>query len=159
ASRSENAVCAAINARFSLFAVGTLSSGIFIYKARDHTAKAPLSHTLASPSSNTGQITALAWSPDGYILLVGYERGWALYSVFGRLGAHSFTAEAKYTAKNPGDAYLTGVLSASWLSSGQELLILTPSSSQFYVLEMARSAITTCFTPANLARAMLITSE
>lgn len=43
----------------------------------------------------------MEWSSDGYVLAVGWERGWALWSVTGRCLAWSFglenqTDESKY---------------------------------------------------------------
>ena len=39
-----------------------------------------------SSGVSPGTICALAWTSDGYGLAVGYEKGWAVWSVSGRLG-------------------------------------------------------------------------
>lgn len=36
-----------------------------------------------------GSVTALEWTYDGYALAVGWERGWGIYTVGGRLVAWS----------------------------------------------------------------------
>jgi len=36
-------------------------------------------------------VTSLAWTSDGYGLAVGYEHGWAVWSMGGRLGGWGMT--------------------------------------------------------------------
>ena len=48
-----------------------------------------------------GSVCAMEWSSDGYVLAVGWEKGWAVWSVAGRCLAWSFglenqTGESKY---------------------------------------------------------------
>lgn len=48
-----------------------------------------------------GSVCAMEWSSDGYVLAVGWEKGWAVWSVAGRCLAWSFglenqTDESKY---------------------------------------------------------------
>src|SRR5690606_36075451 len=159
ASVSENAVKAAINARFSLFAVACQTGGIFVYKARDSTGKCPLNHTIKPLPYETGQVTFVAWSPDGYALFVGYEKGWAMWSVFGKPGATSFVRDATTAKTNPGDAYLDGLRNGCWLAGGQEILLICEGRSEIWVQEMARSTATGCLSAANIARAMLQTTD
>jgi len=35
---------------------------------------------------SAGRVQSLAWTADGYVLAVGYEHGWAVWSMGGRLG-------------------------------------------------------------------------
>jgi hypothetical protein len=40
-----------------------------------------------------GSITSIAWTSDGYSLAVGYEKGWAVWSMGGRLGGWGLAQE------------------------------------------------------------------
>lgn len=35
-------------------------------------------------SKTTGAVNTMEWSSDGYVLAVGWEKGWAIWSVGGR---------------------------------------------------------------------------
>ena len=94
----------------------------------------------------TGKITFIAWSPDGYALFVGYERGWAMWSVYGKAGAHSFWAERGLVKKVPGEGFLEGVRDGCWVGGGQELLLVkSRGDERLWALEMAKSAVTGCY--------------
>ena len=41
----------------------------------------------------TGRVRTIDWSSDGYVLAVGWERGWAVWSVAGRCLAWGFGTE------------------------------------------------------------------
>ena len=43
----------------------------------------------------TGAVTCLAWTSDGYALAVGWELGWSIWSVYGRLGSWSVAGSLK----------------------------------------------------------------
>ncbi|KAF8469105.1 RIC1-domain-containing protein [Kalaharituber pfeilii] len=160
ASPEENAVKVAINARFSLVAVGQVNGIISIYNARDYAGNIPLSHAVKPPSSMTGKLAFVTWSPDGYALFAGYEKGWALWSVYGKLGAHSFWAERDLIKRNQGEGYLDGVRDGCWIGGGQDLLLIKyKGDGRLWALEMAKSAITGCYNSANVSRAVLQTNE
>lgn len=59
----------------------------------------PRSDTYAIPASanyrarKTGPVRAMEWSSDGYVLAVGWECGWAIWSVGGRCLAWGFGVE------------------------------------------------------------------
>lgn len=151
---------AAINARFSLLAVGTASGEIHVYNARDYAGSIPLSHRLTPPtsSSNTGAIQFLSYSPDGYCLFAGYEKGWVMWSVYGKLGANSFAADRSISEENE-DLWLSGFHNGSWIDGGTGILFTVPDHSSIWVLELARSAVTSCFTPSNVSRMLLQASS
>jgi RAB6A-GEF complex partner protein 1 len=153
-----NAVIASINARFSLIALATSSGRILCYAAKDYAGNIPLSHeiTTTMSASTTGNITSLAWSPDGYCLFVGYERGWTTWSVFGKEGASTFRQNASHADSNRED-WLLATHRAAWASGGAEILLSTPTSNRIWKLEMSRSAAMGCFSCANLVRALLQT--
>jgi RAB6A-GEF complex partner protein 1 len=154
----KRATSAAINARFSLIAVAREDAQVICYVAKDYTGNIPLSHVLRAPAlkSATGSVTCLTWSPDGYSLFVGYEKGWATWSVFGKEGASSFTLNQSHAEAN-GENWLLSVKSANWTSGGSEMLLTTSNDHRIWKLQMSRSAAVGCFSCANLVRALLQT--
>ncbi|OAK98731.1 RIC1-domain-containing protein [Phaeosphaeriaceae sp. SRC1lsM3a] len=156
-SDAEHGVQVAINARFSLLAVGCSNGDICVYTARDYTGNIPLSHRLRPNTTAPGKLTVLAYSPDGYCLFVGYETGWAMWSVYGKPGATSFAADRTLSEAND-ESWLLGVQNAFWIGSGTELIILGMKTNRLVVLEMARSAVTGCFSSANISRSLMQTS-
>lgn len=156
-SSGENGVKAAINARFSLLAVGCENSNIYVYTVRDYTGNIPISHKLQPNTSSPGRLKVLTYSPDGYCLFAGYENGWAIWSVYGKPGATSFTTDRTISETN-GEGWLLGVKDAFWIGGGAELLILGNNDNRLFVVEMARSAVTGCFSSANVSRSLMQTS-
>lgn len=150
-------VKAAINARFSLLAVGCASGDINVYTARDYTGNIPLSHTLRPNTTSPGRLTVLAYSPDGYCLFAGYERGWSMWSVYGKPGATSFTTDRALSESNK-EGWLLGIRDAFWIGGGAEIVLLGNSDNRLFLLEMARSGITGCFSSANVSRSLMQTS-
>ena len=155
-----SATKAAINARFSLLAIGCKNTEIHVYTARDYVGSIPLSHKLEPPVSllTAGPITTLNYSPDGYCLFVGFEKGWALWSVYGKLQASSFTADSKTSASHK-EGWLEGIHDASWLIGGSEIIISRQDDHRLWLLELAKSAVTTCFSSANVSRTVLFTNS
>ncbi|KAK5073859.1 WD40 repeat protein [Lithohypha guttulata] len=151
----EEALIAAINARFSLIAVATKNGKILCFAAKDYAGNIPLSHTFKTNTSPTGtlRVTSLVWSPDGYCLFAGFESGWMSWSVFGRELASTFTANAAH-AENNNENWLLHIQTANWLSGGSELLLTTPQDSRIWKLDFSRSAAVGCFACANLVRAL-----
>lgn len=158
ANKDEYATKASINARFSLIAVGCANGEVCIYSAKDYVGSIPLSHKVTPPVSRvlSGQITFLKWSPDGYCLFAGFERGWATWSVYGKPGSSSFNSDRSVSESNE-EGWLTGVRDGSWLSGGSEILLLGQDDDRLWVLDMARSATTTFFSSANISRPLLQT--
>ncbi|KAH8628616.1 hypothetical protein IG631_15873 [Alternaria alternata] len=154
---ADHGVKAAINARFSLLAVGCASGEIYVYTARDYTGNIPLSHKLRPNVTSPGKMAVLTYSPDGYCLFAGYERGWAMWSVYGKPGATSFTAE-RTLSKTNNEEWLLSIKEAFWIGGGAELLMLSNDDNRLFVLEMARSAVTGCFSSANVSRSLMQTS-
>ena len=156
----DTATRAAINARFSLLAIGCSNADIHIYTARDYAGSIPLSHHLEQPATvvTTGQICTLNYSPDGYCLFAGYEKGWAIWSVYGKLQGSSFMADRKISEDN-GEGWLQGVHDCAWLNAGSDILLTSQGDDRLFLLEMAKSAMTGCFCAANVSRTMLLTSS
>lgn len=154
------AVRAAINARFSLLAIACASGEIHVYSARDYVGNIPLSYKVVPPASEstTGQITFLIYSPDGYCLFAGYEKGWAIWSVYGKSGGSSFVAD-RTTSKNNSEGWLVGIVEGSWLAGGSSILLMTHNDNRLWIMEMAKSAVTGCFCAANISRTVLLTTS
>ena len=153
-----NAVRAVINARFSLIAVGCADGSVQVYTVRDYAGNIPYSHTHNIPvsASASGAFAALTYSPDGYCLFAGFERGWATWSMFGKLGSSSFGADEGLSSSN-GEEWLCGVTSASWIGGGSEVLLTGRQHETVWSLEMAKSAVTDCYNEANILRTVLQT--
>lgn len=156
----QSAAKAAINARFSIFAIGCANAEIRVYIARDYVGSIPLSHVLQSPASltTTGRITGLSYSPDGYCLFAGYEKGWAFWSVYGKPGGNSFTAD-RNLSKADAECWLDSVQQGVWLNGGLNLLLSCPGEDRLWILGMAKSAVTGCFCTANVSRTLLLTDS
>ncbi|ODA76590.1 hypothetical protein RJ55_07860 [Drechmeria coniospora] len=157
-SAGNHAVMGVINARFSLIAVGCADGTIKVYSVRDYAGNIAHSHTQKVPASMsaTGAFTSLSYSPDGYSLFAGFEKGWATWSMFGKLGSHSFGADEIISSGN-GEQWLHGVRGASWIGGGSEVLLIGPSHEAVWSLEMAKSAVTGCYNEANVFRTVLQT--
>lgn len=158
-TESDHAIKATINARFSLIAVACANGDIWIYTARDYAGHIPLSHKLqpSFTAPSAGQLTFISYSPDGYCLFAGYENGWMTWSVFGKPCASSFASDRALSESNR-EAWLGGIQDGFWIGSGSEILLLAPNDERIWVLEMARSAVAGCFSSANVARSLLLTS-
>ena len=159
-TRDTYAVKAAINARFSLIAVGCMDGTISVYTARDYVGNIPFSHAHEPQVSgrSSGRLTCLCYSPDGYALFAGYENGWAMWSVFGKSGPTSFGVNRTISEEHE-EGWLNGVKEASWLGGGSEILILGQEDDRIWTVEMARSSITGCYASANISRTLLQTTS
>lgn len=160
-SEGTKAIKATINARFSLITVGCANGQVLVYNAKDYTGNITLSHRIKPPpaaSSNHGALTCLCYSPDGYCLFAGYEQGWATWSVYGKPGASSFTAERDISTTNS-EQWLLGVQDGFWLGGGCQFILLGSEDNELWVLDMARSAIVGCFSSANVSRSLLQTNS
>ena len=158
---TQNAMIASINARFSLICLGTASSQMLCYAAKDYVGNIPYSHQFRPPASaaTSGSLITISWSPDGYCLLVGFQNGWCMYSVFGFLLFNTFDLVANPSrALSSGETYLLSASTANWSSQGSELLITSLDSPDIHVLSLSRSAAITNFSCSNLVRALLQTS-
>ena len=158
-SDDAHATKTAINARFSLIAVGCADGSIRVYTARDYVGHIPLSHRLSVSvtASNVGKLTFLAYSPDGYCLFAGYENGWASWSVYGKPGANSFAVD-RAIAKANDEQWLLGIQDGFWIGGGSQLVLLSRLENRFWVMDVARSAVAGCFSSANVTRSLLQTS-
>ncbi|KAK5168400.1 WD40 repeat protein [Saxophila tyrrhenica] len=150
---------AAINARFSLIAVGCANGGIDVYTVKDYMGNIPLSHklTLSVSAASAGEPTFLSYSPDGYCLFAGYEKGWAMWSVFGKPLSNSFNADRSVSAANV-EEWLLGVKSGFWTGGGCELVLQGLADDRLWVLDVARNALSGCYSPSSISRGLLQSS-
>lgn len=152
------AVRAVVNARFSLIAVGCADGTVQVYSVRDYEGNVPHSHTHQIPTSvsASGPFTTMSYSPDGYGLFAGFEKGWSTWSMFGKLGTNSFSSDEAISANN-GEEWLRGIKEASWIGGGSEILMIGREHEAVWSLEMAKSAVTGCYNEANVFRTVLQT--
>ncbi|KAG7292284.1 hypothetical protein NEMBOFW57_002319 [Staphylotrichum longicolle] len=127
-----------------------------LFKARDYSGNIPPSHTHGVPASAAacGRLTALSYSPDGYCLFAGFEKGWATWSVYGKPLSSTFHADHVISSANK-EEWLSGILDAVWVGGASDLLLASRANEAIWLLEMARSAVTGCYNPANLFRTVL----
>ena len=159
-TQDRSATNAAVNARFSLLAIGCANAEIQIYNAKDYVGSIHLSHVLQPPASfsTTGAITTLSYSPDGYCLFAGYEKGWAFWSVYGKPGGSSFAADRNLSKANA-ECWLSGIWEGVWLNGGLSILLSCPQEDRLWILGIAKSAVTSCFCAANISRTILVTES
>ncbi|KAG0155460.1 hypothetical protein PDIDSM_1037 [Penicillium digitatum] len=155
---SEMAVKVTVNARFSLLTVSCSNGDVLVYTAKDYMGNISLSQKLHLPASptTTGALTFMSYSPDGYCLFAGFENGWTTWSVFGKPGGNSFSVDTALATANSED-WLTGVSDGCWIGGGSDIILSGLKDRRLWVLETARSALTGCFSAANLARGLLQT--
>ncbi|KAK0612931.1 RIC1-domain-containing protein [Bombardia bombarda] len=155
-TEQEHAIRCVINARFSLITVGCADGSIRVYSAKDYSGNIPPSHVHSLPASTsvTGSLTTLSYSPDGYCLFAGFEEGWATWSVYGKQLSNSFNTDHAIASMN-GEEWISGVRDAAWVGGACEVLLVGRAHDAIWLLEMARSAVTGCYSPANLFRTVL----
>ena len=159
-ARDDQAIKVAINARFSLIAVACAASAVLLYSVKDYVGNIPHLQTLQIPATfaTTGAVTFLSYSPDGHCLFAGCEKGWAMWSVFGKLGATSFTADLAISSVD-GERWLHGVVDGFWISGGCEMALLGNQSTGIDVVEMAKAASTANLSAANIASGLMHTTD
>lgn len=89
----KDAVCAEINHKYRLVAIGTKSSRVFVCNINDSNSSLVLNHKLELPpgkfphdSSKLGPIRCMRYSPDSFALVIAWQGGdLAIWSVFGSL--------------------------------------------------------------------------
>ncbi|KAF5375289.1 hypothetical protein D9758_000014 [Tetrapyrgos nigripes] len=158
----KRAVLIAVNAKFSLIAVGMLGGGIQFTNFPSQEGVLPASQTIEIPNAinkATGAVCAMEWSSDGYVLAVGWEHGWGIFSVGGRCLVSAFGAD-DVDDKKFQDVFMNGVSSLFWAPGNFELIILSRRSlettdGQLFVIPFAKSATTGQHSPDNTRYAFL----
>lgn len=151
-SPESNAVHSAINARFSLIAVGCSLGSVYLYNVKDYSGTVPLVRILEPPTSSSGAVTAISCSGDGYGWIVGYENGWAFYSVFGMINATSFLSSGEQLQN---ETWLGGVTKAIWSFSGDALYLVPKANNTIWMLDVLKWNSAGNFTQDNMIRPVL----
>ncbi|KAF9015469.1 RIC1-domain-containing protein [Cyathus striatus] len=107
-------------------------------------------------NKETGEVCALEWSSDGYVLAVGWKHGWGIVSVGGRCLASAFGIEDSVD----GVKYEFLFLLEFWAPGNFELVVLSNSTNtdgdgQLFVIPFAKSATTGQHSPDNTRYAFL----
>ncbi|KAF8482108.1 RIC1-domain-containing protein [Russula ochroleuca] len=154
------AVKVVVNMKFSLIAVGTRCGNVEYTSFPLQPGVAPKPQVLETPESyhikDRGPVCAMEWSSDGYVLAVGWEKGWAIWSVSGRCLAWSFGSENQTDESRFKDMFMNGIQDLFWAPGNFELVVLahpderTPEG-QLYTIPFAKSATTGQHIPAKYA--------
>ncbi|GAA5924449.1 RIC1 family protein [Sporobolomyces koalae] len=190
--RGRSASTATLNTKMNLVAIGCEDGTIAVYTlpssasslyalaqpslfprySHMHSLLDSLSTT--STSLSPSRVTSLAYTSDGLALAVGWQRGWSVWSVFGRLGSWSTETAMREEGAGYGvegekgngfeDHFLGGVRELFWGPGDSELFVLCPPpvhpkkkphDEQLFVIPFAKSAVTTAHTPDNTKNAFL----
>lgn len=146
------AVHSTINARFSLIAVGSNQGSVYLYNVKDYSGNVPLVRVLEPPTSSSGAVTAISCSGDGYGWAVGYENGWAFFSVFGMMNATSFLSSSE---QQQNETWLGGVAGVIWSFSGDALYMIPKSNNSVWMLDVLKWNSAGNFTQENMMRPVL----
>ncbi|THH29722.1 hypothetical protein EUX98_g4465 [Antrodiella citrinella] len=158
------AKCVAVNTKFSLVATGTQGGTVEYANLPSQAGVTPKPQTLHIPNlynrDKTGPVRTMEWSSDGYVLAVGWEHGWAVWSVGGRCLAWSFGVEFEVDDAKFQDAFMYGIQDLFWAPGNFELVVLTEPTAtttdgQLFVLPFAKSATTGQHAPDNTQYAFL----
>ncbi|KAF8078253.1 RIC1-domain-containing protein [Lyophyllum atratum] len=157
------AVAMAINGKFSFIAIGTYSGGLEFTNFPSQEGVTPKAQVIQVPnpySRQTGEVCALEWSSDGYVLAVGWKHGWGIFSVGGRCLASGFGVDDLVDEDRFQDAFMYGVRNLFWAPGNYELVVLAQSSplkidGQLFVIPFAKSATTGQHSPDNTRYAFL----
>ncbi|PWN18420.1 RIC1-domain-containing protein [Microstroma glucosiphilum] len=161
----KRATVAAINAKIGLIAAGQEDGTIEVFVLRTQHRAVP-SHTLSlrvalrSTASylTSGPVRALQWTADGLALAVGWEKGWAVWSAWGKLMGHSFTdSHLTNRSKNFSDTFMDGLTDLFWGPGGTNLIVLAGAAKgsridphrQLFSIPFAKSAVAGQHSPDN----------
>ncbi|EPS99074.1 hypothetical protein FOMPIDRAFT_1125058 [Fomitopsis schrenkii] len=155
----------AMNTRLSLIAIGTHGGTVELTGFPSEDGPPPTTEqVLRVPSmyalEGTGPVLSMEWSSDGYVLAVGWEKGWAIWSVGGRCLAWGFGVEYEVDPDKFQDSFMYGVTELFWAPGNFELVVLAKPMSdrtdgQLFVLPFAKSATTGQHSPDNTQYAFL----
>ncbi|KAK4051297.1 WD40 repeat protein [Microbotryomycetes sp. JL221] len=178
-----------VNEQFGLVAVGCEDGTLATYNLFPARIGQPFVHTITpvkpvkptlshisslrqtlnttSTGLQTGRVTSMSWTSDGYALAVGWQFGWAIWSVYGRLGSWSVQgslATGYGVEGEKSDAFEDHFMNGFWSPGNLELFILCPPPTypkhkphdeQLFVVPFAKSAVSSLHTPDNTKHAFL----
>ncbi|EGO02717.1 hypothetical protein SERLA73DRAFT_119756 [Serpula lacrymans var. lacrymans S7.3] len=161
------ATTVAVNEKFSLIAIGTQGGAVEYssFPAPDGvTPKAQVIKITNPHNRESGAVLSMKWSSDGYVLAVGCQNGWAIFSVGGRCLAQGFGVDDRIDVEKFQDTFMCGIRDMFWSPGNFELLALAhPSDNskgaflngQIFVIPFAKSATTGQHSPDNTRYAFL----
>ncbi|PWZ00713.1 RIC1-domain-containing protein [Testicularia cyperi] len=164
-----------VNAKFSLIAVGLEDGTVAVYNYRAFGRTPIMSHTMSvrhalkSTASylTTGSVQSLSWTSDGYALAVGWDRGMAVWSTYGKLMCCTLREDWELASKHFSDAFMFGARSLFWGPGNTELFILSlrrpdkpfKPDNQLFVLPFSKSAVAGQHSPDNTRFAFFQTDD
>ncbi|KAI0274897.1 RIC1-domain-containing protein [Gloeopeniophorella convolvens] len=152
------AVKVAVNAKFSMIAVGTHCGNVEYTSFPSQLGVTPKPQVLETSQpyhiKEKGPVRAMEWSSDGYVLAVGWENGWAVWSVAGRCLAWGFGSENQADESKFQDTFMNGLRDLFWSPGNFELIVLSSSDrhkshGQLFAIPFAKSAATGQHIPAS----------
>ncbi|KAL5534531.1 hypothetical protein ACEPAG_994 [Sanghuangporus baumii] len=165
---SRRAVCVAANSKFSVVATGTQSGTVELANFPSFEGEMPKAQFLSLPAFagniKPGTVCAMEWSSDGYALAVGWNNGWAVWSVGGRCLAWGFGVDEDVNNPRFQDNFMFGILDLFWGQGNFELFVISNGNSnrpdgQLFIIPFAKSAVTEQQTPDNTRYAFLQTDD
>jgi WD40 repeat protein len=158
------AVKVAVNMRFSLIAIGTRCGNVEYTSFPSQRGVTPKPQVLEAFQSyhikERGSVCAMEWSSDGYVLAVGWEKGWAVWSVAGRCLAWGFGLENQTDESKFKDIFMNGIKDLFWGPGNFELFVISHPDEripdgQLFAIPFAKSAATGQHIPDNAEYAFL----
>lgn len=99
-----------------------------------------LRYALKSSSSllESGRVTHLAWTSDGYALAVAWEKGFSIWSAYGRLTCWSLNGSmdvgdldhVPVLDEAVQDRFVAGVIDLAWVQGDFDLWMLAPAPNE-----------------------------
>ncbi|WFD37182.1 WD40 repeat protein [Malassezia japonica] len=159
-------VTAAVNARFSLVALGDVDGHVTLFEFQTPDERPTEVLTLDVPTAlhatdaylATGPVASLAWTSDGHALLASYEKGWALWSTFGTLLFHSFRDDWDSSTRAFRDSFMFGIRSAFFGPGNTEAFVAAhdeEGEALAYAIPFVKSSSTAQMMPEEAAHALL----
>ncbi|KAI0706047.1 RIC1-domain-containing protein [Cytidiella melzeri] len=156
------AVAVAINAKFSLAAIG-MHGGTVELVSLPSQGILPPAQVLQIPqlyNKKIGVVRSMEWSSDGHALAVGCQNGWVVWSVGGRCLAWGCGVEYEVDQEKFTDAFMYGVRDLFWSPGNFELIVLAESApntpdGELFVIPFAKSANIAQHSPDNTQYAFL----
>lgn len=172
----QHATSVSVNAKFSLIALGLVDGTVAVYNYRAPGRTPLLSHSLSvrealkSTASylTTGPVRSLSWTSDGHALAVGWEKGLAIWSTYGKLMGCTLREDWELASKHFSDAFMFGSRDLFWGPGNTELFILAlpkqgapplRPDNQLFVLPFSKSAVAGQHSPDNTRFAFYQTDD
>ncbi|KIL71832.1 hypothetical protein M378DRAFT_155455 [Amanita muscaria Koide BX008] len=157
------ALAIAVNSKFSVIAIGAQSGALEYADFPFNIGVTPKSEPIHVPepyNTQTGEICALEWSSDGYVLAVGWKCGWGVFTVGGRCLALAFGPGDVVDKSRFHDTFMYGVQNLFWAPGNFELFMhafptLKALDDQLFSIPFAKSATTGQHVPDNTRYAFL----